>query len=191
MMKRLLAFIRLSLLLAPVIVLTACPPAGGKLVPQAGEQVRVVTREDTGLTAEAQQSDVTVAASGNWSAGGTDVLLTINNASGKPARIDFTQARLTDNEQRTAALSSLIEYVQSGDQQQTVQLYTQAGGHAEAAVVTLAANTTRRLQAGFIYPGEDYRGGKLDNTATLTLPLEAPAGGKTNNFTLVFKYAGL
>jgi hypothetical protein len=180
-----------ALLLSLALVTAACPQKGGKLSPVAGERARVVSREDAGPSgaAESAQGGVTVVAFGDWTAGGTDVSLEVNNATSGPVSVDFTKVTLESPGRRAATLNWLVEYVTRDGKQQHVPLYNRAEkADAGAAVITVEAGARRSIQAGFVYEGASDPGGKLDDRATLAVPVQGGAGAQ--RFEFVFRYAG-
>lgn len=194
-MRRASAVLRhAALLLCLTLVTTACPQKGGKLSPVAGGRARVVSREDAGPSgaAQAEQGGLTVTAFGDWTAGGTDVSLEVDNATREAVSIDFTKVVLATAERRTARLNWLVEYVTREDgKPQHVQLYAREGGGAAASpVVTIEAGPRRSLQAGFVYEGANDPGGRLDDRATLTVPARGAGGAGARSFEFVFLYAG-
>lgn len=197
MRKSLNLFGRLAVvIILGVLPTTGCPSAGGKpggkLLPLASERVRVVFHEDTEMTGEASQAEVAVAASGIWSPGGTDLVIDVNNTSGEAVRVDFGAVKLTRSGQPPAVLVRVVEYVKSGDKQQTVFLYERekATTGESAAVVTIAPGARRRLQAGFRYQSADSPGGKLGDKATLEVPVQRSAERQPNLFDFAFEYKG-
>ncbi len=194
MKKSLNVFSRLiAVVVLGVLPTTGCPAPGGKLLPLASERVRVVFHEDTEMTGEAVQEEVAVAASGIWSPGGTDVLIDISNTSREAVRVDFSQVQLMRTGQPPAAvLVRVVEYVKSGDKQQTVFLYEREKtpeGEA-AAVITIPPGARRRLQAGFRYQSADSPGGRLGDRATLAVPVQRAPERAPNAFDFAFEYKG-
>lgn len=191
MRKSLRVFGRIAaVIILGVLPTTGCPAPGGKLLPLANERVRVVFHEDTEMTGEASQDDITVAASGIWSPGGTDVVIDVNNKSSQPVRVDFKLVKLTNGEGIPATLVRVVEYVQRDGRQQTQFLYDREKAEAEAVVVLIAPGSQRRLQAGFRYQSEDSPGGKLGDKATLEVSVQNSQGKQPGNFDFAFEYKG-
>ncbi len=94
---------RLGLALAGCLLLTACPPEGGRLAPQPGGEAaaRVTSRKD-GEALQVARAGVTMAAGGRWSVAdaATSVILDISNANAEELRIDFGRAELLAGEGR-------------------------------------------------------------------------------------------
>ncbi|HEX8558019.1 MAG TPA: hypothetical protein VF668_07965 [Pyrinomonadaceae bacterium] len=180
-----------ALLLSLTLVTAACPQKGGKLAPVAGGRARVVSREDAGPSgaAQSEQGGVTVTAFGDWTAGGTDVSLEVHNTAAAPVSIDFAGVALSGAGGRTARLNWVVEYVTRDGKLQHVPVYNRAEkAGAGAPVLTVEPGARRSMQAGFVYEGADDRGGRLDERATLTVPLRGGAGEQS--FEFVFLYAG-
>lgn len=192
MSKSITALTRFALVLVLcVLPATGCPAPGGKLLPLASERVRVVFHEDTEMTGESTRDGITVAASGIWSPGGTDVVLDVHNTSGEDVQVDFGKVKLTNAGGVTASLLRLVEYARRGDnKQQTLFLYEREKTEGQSAVVRIAAGSQRRLQAGFSYQSTDSAGGKLGDKATLEVPVELAAGKPPNVFDFAFEYKG-
>ena len=84
-------------LLAGCLLLTACPPDGGDLVPLAGgEGATVATTGFEGDTLVFTREGVTLRARGRWSVanGATSVILDASNANSEPAVLDFGRGKL-------------------------------------------------------------------------------------------------
>src|SRR5947209_8749306 len=101
----------LALLLASVVLLTACPPDGGDLVPTAGQEgAALSTTKFAGDTLSLTRVGLTLKARGSWSVadGHTSVILEVVNANDMPASLDFGRCELVIKETgRRLALRSL------------------------------------------------------------------------------------
>lgn len=89
---------RALLLLAGCMLLTACPPEVGDLVPlPSGEGSSVATNEFEGDTLVVTREGVTLRARGRWSVANaaTSVILDASNANAEPAAIDFGGGELS------------------------------------------------------------------------------------------------
>src|ERR1700749_2325071 len=85
-------------LLAGCLLLTACPPDGGDLVPlSSGEGASVATRSFEGDTFVVTREGVTLRARGRWSVAdaATSVILDASNANAEPVMIDFGRGELS------------------------------------------------------------------------------------------------
>ena len=85
-------------LLGGCLLLTACPPDGGDLVPLAsGEGAGVATNGFDGDTLVVTREGVTLRARGHWSVAdaATSVILDASNANAEPATIDFGRGGLS------------------------------------------------------------------------------------------------
>ena len=86
------------LVLAGCLLLTACPPDGGDLVPLArGEGASVATKSFEGDTLVVTREGVTLRARGRWSVAdaATSVILEASNANAEPAAVDFGRGELS------------------------------------------------------------------------------------------------
>jgi hypothetical protein len=177
-----------------VLPTAGCPAVGGKpggkLLPLASERVRVVFHEDTEMTGEATQEAVAVAASGIWSPGGTDIVIDVNNGSPEAVRVDFSRVKLMKTGEPAAVPVRVVEYVRSGDKQQTVFLYEREKASEGEAGVVIAPGTRRRLQAGFRYQSADNPGGKLGDKATLEVAVQRAPERQPGLFDFAFEYKG-
>lgn len=89
---------RVLLLLAGCLLLAACQPEGGDLVPRSsGEGATVATKEFEGDTLVVTREGVTLRARGRWSVAdaATSVILDASNANAEPAVIDFGRGELS------------------------------------------------------------------------------------------------
>src|SRR5215212_4485207 len=94
------AFARALILLAGCLLLTACPPDGGDLVPVArGGGASLATKSFEGDTLSVTREGVTLSARGRWSVAdaATSVILEASNANAEPAAIDFGRGELSQD----------------------------------------------------------------------------------------------
>ena len=184
----------LALLLAGCVLLTACPPEGGDLVPLAqGKGASLVTSAFEGDTLAVTRAGVTLRARGHWSVpdGDTSVILEAVNSNTEAATIDFARGEmLTGDIAERMTLRSVSREAEAGgpvflpDRTATVE-----GGREERFVLE------------FKMDSDDGRSGVprnlLGRTATLRLPVEvdsatASVGSATwpwIDFVFGFKYA--
>src|SRR5215218_4915692 len=98
------------LLLAGCLLLTACPPDGGDLVPLSrGEGATVATTSFEGDTLVITREGLTLRARGRWSVAdaATSVILDASNANAEPAVIDFGRGELSREGGERMTLSSV------------------------------------------------------------------------------------
>ena len=176
------------LLLAGCLLLTACPPEGGDLVPAPrGEGAAVVTTGLEGDTLVVTREGVTLRARGRWSVAdaATSVILDASNANAEPAAIDFGRGGLSREGEGGGRMTLRSVARESG-----------AGGAAsflgeKRAEVGGGASDTFVLEF-MADPGDGRGGAAVDLTGqavTLRLPVEV-GEGKTTDFVFGFKYEG-
>ena len=178
------ALARAFALLAGCLLLTACQPEGGDLVPfPPGAGADVATKEFEGDTLVLMREGVTLRARGRWSVAdaATSVILDASNANAEPAVIDFERGELSlEGSGGRMTLSSVAR--ESG-----------AGGAAsflgeKRAEVGGGASTTFVLEYKIV--SEDGRFGVprevKGKTVTLRLPVEA-GKGTTADFVFGFR----
>jgi hypothetical protein len=177
---------RALLLLAGSLLLTACPPEGGDLVPvSGGEGASVATNGFEGDTLVVTREGLTLRARGRWSVAdaATSVILDASNANAGPAAIDFGRGELSREGGGRMTLRSVAR--ESG-----------AGGAAsflpdKRAEVGGGASDTFVLE--FKMDSEDGRSGVprdvKGQTVTLRLPAEVRKG-TTAEFVFGFKCEG-
>jgi len=173
--------------LAGCLLLTACPPDGGDLVPVARGGASLATKSFEGDTLVVTREGVTLRARGRWSVAdaATSVILEASNANAEPAAVDFGRGGLSRD---------------GGAGRMTLRSVTRESGAGGAAVfledrraeVAGGAATTFVLE--FKMDSEDGRSGvPRDVTGqafTLRLPVEVRRGtGYTHEFVLGFEYA--
>jgi hypothetical protein len=177
-----------SLALACCILLTACPPEGGDLLPVArGEGASLATKEFENDTLVVARGGLTLRARGRWSVADADtsVILEAANAKADRAAIDFGRAALVKDD---------------GQGRMSLRSVTRESGAGGAAVVL--DDKTAKIEGGgsatfvlaFIMVSEDGRSGVprdlTGQTATLRVPVEVRAGMPATEFAFGFKYAG-
>lgn len=178
------ALARALLLLAGCVLLTACPPEGGDLVPLAGGDGAAVAGATSveGDTLVVTREGVTLRARGRWSVAdaSTSVILDASNANAEPAVIDFGRGEPSRDGGGRMTLRSVAR---------------EAGGAAgflsdKRAEVGGGASNTFVLE--FKMESEDGRSGVARDvtgqTVTLRLPVEVGRGA-TADFVFGFKYA--
>lgn len=197
-MKRIKTAKMIVFLLASCLLLTACPPDGGDLVPLAqGEGASLATTKFNDDTLAITQSRVRLAARGLWSVAdsATSVILEIVNANPEPLIVDFARCELVNNESKEKlVLRSLSDE-------------TAKSGPAFLAEKTLTINGGEEKKIALEFKLDPGNGRSsvsrnvLGQTITLRLPVmlkaERAGGGVDENerpaqvdFVLTFKYAG-
>jgi hypothetical protein len=176
---------KMIVLLACCLLLTACPPSGGYLVPQgqAGAEVKTIVYSRDTLVVERNQ--LSVAARGVWSVADSDtsVILIVNNRNADSVVIDFDKCEMVNNEsQDKLSLRSVSEE-------------TAKNGPAFLSERTVIINggQERQFNLEFKINSADGRSGVARNvlgeTATLRIPVVLK--GETTSqvdFIITFKY---
>ena len=177
----------LAALLVACLLLTACPPDGGDLVPSAGQEgAALTTTKFEGDTLSFTRDGVTLKARGLWSVadGSTSVILDVANTNDVPAALDFARCEMVIKESgRRLALRSLSHE-------------TAAGGPVFLAdrLIQVDGGQSGRFVLEFDMGSEGGGSGEPRNLLGQTVTLRIPAlvGGETSapvDFVLVFKYA--
>lgn len=175
------------LLLAGCLLLTACPPDGGDLVPLPREGgAGVATTGFEGDTLVVEREGLTLRARGRWSVAdaATSVILDASNANAEPAVIDFGRGELSrgDGGGRVPLRSVARESGAGGAAAFLEEKRAEVGGGASATFVL-----------EFKVDSEDGRSGVprdlTGQAVTLRLPAEV-GKGKTADFVFGFQYAG-
>jgi len=174
------------LVLAGCLLLTACPPDGGDLVPLArGEGASLATRGFEGDTLVVTREGVTLSARGRWSVAdaATSVILEASNANAEPAAIDFGRGGLSRD---------------GGAGRMTLRSVTRESGAGGAAVflpekkAEVAAGGAATFVLEFRMDSDDGRSGVprdvTGQAVTLRLPVEVKAG-RAAEFVFGFGYA--
>ena len=105
------ALSHLLVLLAGCLLLTACPPGGGDLVPlPRGEGASVTTESFEGDTLVVTREGLTLRARGRWSVAdaATSVILDASNANAEPAVMEFGRGGLSREGGGAGLISSNI-----------------------------------------------------------------------------------
>src|SRR5438270_11078030 len=174
-------------LLACCLLLTACPPDGGDLVPVSGQEgAALSTTKFAGDTAGLTRGGVTLKARGSWSVadGHTSVILEVVNANETPASLDFGRCELVIRETgQRLALRSLSNETAAG-----------APVFLAERVVKVDGGRSGRFVLEFEIGPEGGSVGTTRNvlgqTVTLRVPAEAgPESPAPVDFVFVFKYA--
>jgi hypothetical protein len=175
--------------LACCLLLTACPPDGGDLVPLArGEGASLATKSFEGDTLVVTRGGVTLRARGRWSVAdaATSVILEASNANAEPAAIDFGRGGLSRD---------------GGAGRMTLRSVTRESGAGGAAVflqdkrAEVAGGAAETFVLEFKMDSEDGRSAVprdvTGQTFTLRLPVELQAGkAPAAEFAFGFEYAG-
>jgi hypothetical protein len=178
---------RSLVLLAGCLLLTACPPDGGDLVPLArGDGASIATKRFEGDTLVVTREGVTLRARGLWSVAdaATSVILDVSNANAEPVTIDFGRGELS-REGDGGGRMTLRSVAREAD----------AGG-ATAVLPDKRAEIVGGGAASFalefmLDAGDGRSGVPRDvtgQTVTLRLPVEVRRGTMTD-FVFGFKYA--
>jgi hypothetical protein len=171
-------------LLAGCLLLTACPPDGGDLVPvQPGEGASVATKGFEGDTLVVTREGVTLRARGRWSVAdaATSVILDASNANAEPSVIEFGRGELSREGGGRMTLRSVARESGAGGAASFLEeKRAEVGGGASGTFVL-----EYRLES------EDGRSGVprdvTGQTVTLRLPVEV-GQGRTADFVFGFKY---
>jgi hypothetical protein len=182
MRRRTRTFALSLLLLAACVLLTACPPDGGDLVPLAPlEGAGVTTTSFEGDTLVVAREGVTLSARGLWSVAdaATSVILEARNANAEPAAIDFSRGELSKD----------------GGVRMTLLSVARGSGGATAFLPDKRAEVGAGVAATFVLQfemeSEDGRSGVprdlTGQAVTLRLPVEVGRGAA--EFVFGFRYA--
>jgi hypothetical protein len=177
---------RALLLLAGCLLLTACPPDGGDLVPApGGEGATVATDGFDGDTLVVTRGGVTLRARGRWSVAdaATSVILDASNANAEPAVIDFGRGELSPagGGGRMTLRSVARESGAGGAAAFLEDKRAEVGGASETFVLEFKADS----EGGRSGVARDVTG----QAVTLRLPVEV-AGRSAADFVFGFKYEG-
>ena len=174
---------RALLLLAGCLLLYACQPEGGDLVPlPPGEGATAADTEFGGDTLVVTREGVTVRARGRWSVAdaATSVILDASNANAEPVAIDFGRGELSLEGEGRATLRSVERESGSGGAPALLQdKRVEVGGGARNTFVL-----------GYWLPAGGGRFGvphEMEGRAvTLRLPVEVRSGA-TADFVFGFR----
>lgn len=178
---------KLVALVACCLVLTACPPEGGELVPLAQEGAQLLTTKFSNDTISITREQVNIKAHGFWSIADsrTSVILDISNLNAEALMVDFNRFELQNSESKEKlTLRSVSD---------------EAGASGPAFLseraVTIGSQQARRFALEFKINSADgssasVRRDVLGQTVILYIPLmlkgETPHGV---DFVFTFKYA--
>jgi hypothetical protein len=176
------------LLFAGCVLLTACPPDGGDLVPVArGGGASLATKSFEGDTLSVARDGVTLRARGRWSVAdaATSVILEASNANAEPAAIDFGRGELSRD---------------GGGGRMTLRSVMRESGAGGAAVflqdkrAEVGGGSADTFVLEFKIDSDDGRSGVprdvTGQTVTLRLPVEVGRGTTSAvDFVFGFKYA--
>jgi hypothetical protein len=177
---------RALLLLAGCLLLTACPPDGGDLVPLSrGGGAGLATTGFEGDTLAVTREGVTLRARGRWSVAdaATSVILDASNANAEPAAIDFGRGELSreGGGGRMTLRSVARESVAGGTADFLDDKRAEVGGGASATFVLEYKLDSEDGRSGV---PQDLTGQSI----TLRLPVEV-GKGTTADFVFGFQYA--
>jgi hypothetical protein len=174
-------------LLAGCLLLTACPPDGGDLVPLApGEGASVATKGFEGDTLVVTREGMTLRARGLWSVAdaATSVILDASNANAETAAIDFGRGELSRGGAgggRMTLRSVARDTGSGGPSAFLPDKRAEVGGGASATFVLEFKADSGDGSSGVV-------GDLTGQTVTLRLPVEV--GRRTTaDFAFGFKYA--
>ena len=168
------ALARALALLAVCLLLSACQPEGGDLVPlPPGEGAVVATVEFEGDTLVVTREGVTLRARGRWSVAdaATSVILDASNANAEPAVIEFGRGELSlEGSDRRMTLSSVARESGAGGAASFLEeKRAEVGGGASATFVLEYKIVSEDSRFGV---PRDVKG----KTVTLRLPVEVRKG---------------
>lgn len=179
---------RLVLALCCSLLLTACPPDGGDLVPVAGgEGAELVTTRFEGDTLRVSRGGATAKARGLWSVAdaSTSVILEVSNANAEELTLDLARAELLagDGKQRLSLRSVSDESAPGGP-----------AAFLREKRVTVGAGQQRTFALEFKMDSGDGRSGVprdvSGQTATLRIPAEVESATPVAvEFVFDFKYS--
>jgi hypothetical protein len=172
-------------LLAACLLLTACPPDGGDLVPlPPGAGAGLASNGFEGDTLVVTREGVTLRARGRWSVAdaATSVILDASNANAEPAVIEFGRGGLSPE---GGGGRMTLRSVSRGSGGAAAFLEDQKAGVGGGASDTFALEF--RMESGDGRSGvqRDLTG----QTVTLRLPVEV-GKGRTADFVFGFRYEG-
>jgi hypothetical protein len=179
--------LKLILLLACCLLVTACPPSGGDLVPLAeGEGAELFTTKFKDDTLRVWREQVSIKARGLWSIAdsNTSVILEISNANAEAVTVDFNRCELVNSDSREKL--SLL----------SVSDETSGNGPAFLSdrIVTIGSKQEKRFALEFKIISTDGRSSVPRNVLGQTVMLRVPVLVKEAtpvevDFVFTFKYA--
>jgi hypothetical protein len=179
--------LKLILLFVCCLLVTACPPAGGDLVPLAqGEGAELFTTKFTNDTLRITREQVSIKARGLWSIAdsNTSVILEISNANAEAVMVDFNRCELVNSNSREKL--SLL----------SVSDETNGNGPAFLSdrIVTISGGQEKRFALESKIISADGRSSVTRNVQGQTVMLKVPVVIKGEppveaDFVFTFKYA--
>jgi hypothetical protein len=175
--------LKLILLLVCCLLLTACPPAGGDLVPLAqGEGAELFTTKFRNDTLRVWREQVSIKARGVWSIAdsNTSVILEISNANSEAVTVDFNRCELVNSDSREKL--SLL----------SISDETNGNGPAFLSdrIVAIGSQQGRKFALEFKIISADGRSSVPRNVLGQTVTLRVPVLMKEAvDFVFTFKYA--
>lgn len=178
---------KLIALLACCLLLTACPPSGGELVPLAQEEgAELLTTNFRNDTVRVSREQVNIKARGVWSIAdsNTSVILEISNANAEAVTVDFNRCGLvnSDSGEKLSLRSASDETAGSGPT------------FLSDNVVTIGSQQERRFALEFKISSADASSSVMRNVLGQTVTLRIPVAVKAETpakveFVFTFKYA--
>ena len=175
--------LKLILLLVCCLLLTACPPAGGDLIPLAlGEGAELFTTTFRNDTLRVRREQVSIKARGVWSIAdsNTSVILDISNANSEAVTVDFNRCELVNSDSREKL--SLL----------SISDETNGNGPAflSERIVSIGSQQEKRFALEFKISSADGRSSVPRNVLGQTVTLRVPVLMKEAvDFVFTFKYA--
>lgn len=138
-----------TLIIACCLLLTACPPDGGNLVPLAQDGANVSSTAIKDDTLRVERNEFAITARGVWSVSDSYTTITIeaSNESANPAIINFDECELmNESSQQKLKLRAISEYDDKG-----------SWNYISERVVTTGAGQLRKFSLGFAIEAQDGR----------------------------------
>lgn len=177
----------LALLFAVCLLLTACPPEGGELVPQArGDGANLGTTQSEDDTLKVTREGVTLRARGHWSVADADtsVILEVGNTKTEAATIDFARSEMLNDVSKSRLSLRSVSRESVGGGEPAVFLPDKTA--------KVEGGQTAKFVLEFKMDSADGRSGVerdvLGQTVTLRVPVEIPSATAVD-FVFGFKYA--
>jgi hypothetical protein len=176
---------QLIALLACGLLLTACPPSGGDLLPLARDEAGLESASFPNDTQSVTHEQVTIKARGNWSAadGHTSFSLEIQNARAEAVTVHFDSCELLNqNSRESLSLRAVAEDNGSGSPDFTGD-----------KTVTIASGQTKKYQASFFIRADSGRSSVTRDVLGQSVSLRVPVRIKVESpapvdFLFNFKY---
>lgn len=180
MMGRAMFRLRSLLTAAVCLVLIACQPPGGDLVPVAQSGITLTTARFENDTAQITRDGVSVKAYGTWRGNSeTDVTVVVNNSSPGTVRADLAKLSLVNSTNERGE----IGYIKEKKGSERVMVYVDHDANAYRAP-EVKAGEKRAFVVNISYPYKEESRNVLSQTATLSVPV---TGAK--DFEFAFRYA--